>query len=343
MRFSIAYVAAYLASIIGALVVYTMRDGTVDVALLGGYGSIIAGLLYALVVGSFVSGFYAYISGSTGHLYEELAEAKVVDRADLKVRELTIGRGNSIERAHDKPVWVLLSCSFAILSGAYMLYTVTLHPMDVFAEYQSMLVMIMLPVWLVGWYMIIMIALRALISIWGLYRVFRLGDVLVRPLHPDKCGGLRSINDYALLLTYLIAVCGFGLVLLIYNSIQISRLPQDLQLFVGLGLYVVLAPLTFFGTLGTAHGAMKKVKVSQLQSLSNRFDEDYKFIQENLDRRPEEIRDRLERLQQIHSVYQITESFPVWPFDSRSIRRFTGAVFSPLFVSIITILYKMLI
>ena len=69
---------------------------------------------------------------------------------------------------------------------------------------------------MISFYMVGMLAIRGLITFVGLRRVFQVAEVSVQPLNPDKCGGLASLRDYALRLSYLIAALGLGIAGFLY-------------------------------------------------------------------------------------------------------------------------------
>ena len=100
--------------------------------------------------------------------------------------------------------------------------------------------------------------------------------------------------------------------------------------------YFVFAPLAFFGTLGTAHGPMRDIKLRDLRRLSNRFNAEYRYVHDNLQGEAKEINDGFARVEQVHKLHRLTDEFPVWPWDLGSIRRFVSAVIGfPLISSVL--------
>ena len=246
--------------------------------------------------------------------------------------------------------------------------------------------------------MIVMMVVRIMVTVSG--KIFHDRDVTVQPFHPDKCGGLHQLRDYALSLSYMLAIFGLGIVLWLYISSQAvdnctagvenktdsevlkyeqcrdqledigiiyteggsTKINRDLAvseqpvvyssvytdyeqaaelnpaLWFYVFAYVVLAPLIFFGTLQTAHGPMKNSKIQNLRSLSDKFNAEYKEVhREMLTGDAANRKGRLEQLLQLRGFYEITESFPVWPWDLASLRSFATAVSSPLILTVITV------
>ena len=155
--------------------------------------------------------------------------------------------------------------------------------------------------------------------------------------------------QYALTTSYLSAMLGFGFVVWAYGGVQTSvngTLTTDIGyllelpvLWFGVVLYVILAPVTFFQTLGTAHGPMKKAKSKDLEELSVQFNQDRRLFHAEI-RKEDEIKKevdldlRFKRLDSVHKLYRMTEAFPVWPFDTGSIRTFGTVVISPIIIAV---------
>ena len=352
MRFSLGYVGFYLLLYGLGFFTYVVRDHRIDVELYGGTGLIAANVAFIVAVVGVVAFFFAYMSLKSGRLFQELADSKVINACDVRAREAVRNGAFSVEQGHQRIVITALgitgrfplpgvSALVTALTAAAFIYLNTWPPSgSESVAYGATVVWVSSPAWMLAMYMTGMIIARVLVNIWGLHKVLRASIVNVQPLHPDKVGGLRTISDYALGLSYLIAMCGLGLVGSAYLSGQSESLDKDYLLWVGIGLYVALAPLAFFGTLGSAHGPMWNVKARQLLHLSDRFAQDYAVIHEELDNDTEDMRRRIDRLQQVHAVYGITERFPVWPFDWASLRLFAGAVSSPLILTAATILAR---
>jgi hypothetical protein len=170
---------------------------------------------------------------------------------------------------------------------------------------------------------------RQAVTIWGLRQVFRHFEVTPHPLHPDRCGGLRAINSYAVGFTYIIAVAGIGVGLLSYVTVHRSgALTPDTVIW--LGVYVVLALFSFFLPPWTAHAAMAEAKRKLLMDISRQFQQAYAKTTASLEGENGEFKAHVERIESLHSLYRLTDSFPVWPFDTATLSRFAVTVTVPL-------------
>ena len=222
-RFAIAYVLAYNAFLGLALLVYIIKDGSLDVTLLGGPAGIAALDGIFIIVGGFFSGFYLYVCRKSGTIYQELLDDGIFNSTDKELCGVVRRRRNSIEKFHKRRFWpwlglvsVLVGLGIAVLSSGYVLIS-----NDEVTRYRAIIVWVTSPVWSLGVYIIIMTVVRASITIWGLYRVFNESTVNVLPLHPDRCGGLVHLRNYALSLSYLLTAFGVAIVAFFFITSQV--------------------------------------------------------------------------------------------------------------------------
>ena len=203
---------------------YLARDGTVDITALGGYGVIGALSLFIIVVGSYGGAFYLYISKKSGKLFQELYETQVI-KDEQFLEHIVMQLPASIQAKHNQRRWTVLALTITILIMATSIYLVQWPPLgdDTFKEltkYRALGAFVLVPPGAFGVYLIVMLTIRPMLTRAGLKRVFDGRDVGIQPLHPDRCGGLRVLLDYALSLSYMIAVFGFGIVLFAYINSQ---------------------------------------------------------------------------------------------------------------------------
>ncbi len=348
-----SYVFAFIAlEGFAYLALWYSHGGEVDnILYFGGYGALIAYIVLILVVGWFGAILYLRISRKAGAIYRELAQAGVIDPKEPKFRELVTGKSESVQRTHEQVRWPLLAVGITVLASALLVYSLFLDTHRTKETmYREIEYLFDFPVWIVGIYVITMTLTRALITVRGLYKLFglsaQLGNVKVHPLHPDGCGGLTKLRDYALDLSYLVAILGMALALFGYVSSQVvpsghvhadwHRAASFPIMWIGAIAYLILAPLTFFGTLGAAHGPMKRFKQDQLESISGEFSNEYDTLCKNLSGHDTSFNDRVDRVNRLRELHKITEAFPVWPWDWTSIRRFSVAVSAPFAVPLIT-------
>ena len=140
------------------------------------------------------------------------------------IQGIVLGPTDSIEQTHSKAQWRWVAIGVAIVIAIiFFLFTDWPETADAlrtpqpylgeFAnwKYGALIVVTTTPGWMLGFYMIAMLVIRGIITFIGLRKVFHAAEVNVQPLHPDKCGGLTDLRDYALRLSYMIAAFGLGI------------------------------------------------------------------------------------------------------------------------------------
>lgn len=190
------------------------------------------------------------------------------------------------------------------------------------------------PFWFLVFYGLCFAVYNVAITIVTLRAIFRSKEIRLVPLHPDGCGGLGSISRYTINVAYGIGVVGLMLTAAVLIELQTGSLSDSYPVLVGVGAYMLAAPLIFFWPLGTAHEAMQNTKDQELLILAQSFDESYTRVKQEEGRNFEKA---VERLEQIRTLYKMADDFPVWPFDFRSLRRFFTVVGAPLLPAIISI------
>ncbi len=181
-------------------------------------------------------------------------------------------------------------------------------------------------------YMGSMLVLNLITNVWVLHSILGSKELKlnVNPLHPDRCGGLRSLSDYALKTAYLAAVLGIMVGFIEYQFITqgVGRVYWFVHLIIP--LHVSLSIACFFGPLLAAHRAMRKAKEELLHKIARQFQADYSQIRDSLLGDAEAFKKGNEKIKELRAFYTFTDEFPVWPFDVKTFRRFLLTVPSPL-------------
>ena len=195
----------------------------------------------------------------------------------------------------------------------------------------NLFVAVMLPVWAMGWYAVCRIASCHLLMMVSVYRVFGWGDtwpgayqLRVRPLHPDRCGGLAPLGRYALRFAYVLAAFATAMFALL---ILMGRL--DAVVIVLALAYVVFAPALFFGFLAFAHAPMAESRKTLLDRISRKFEAEFWALRDGLER-GDSWRGAADRVEELDRLHSLADRFPVWPFDTVSVRRFLLTVAAPI-------------
>jgi len=356
-RFPAVYTAASLAFFGVAILVYVVRDGGFDISKFGGYQAFIPGVAINLAMYAFGSRMYLYFSQKSGTLYQDLADAGCIKQSECKsiVRE-------DIEMAHGKLRWPIAAVMLVLIFSAVWLYQYWLDPTLVnpalvkpsdlglkeMIRYQSTFWFICMPQLGLGVYMIGMMIARIIITYLGLRKVINAPGISVRPLHPDKCGGLKPLLNYALSISYMMALFGLAFAVLTYSTSQVwdssgtvstvaSNIFKYPTFWFGAPLYLIVTPAAFFGTLWTAHGPMQTAKSKDLEQLSDVFDGKRQDVRNALNSEASQLDDKVKSLKSVHELYRMIEAFSVWPFDMGSLRWFGTIFATPIFMAVISI------
>lgn len=199
---------------------------------------------------------------------------------------------------------------------------------------------------LIGLYCVVLLLVYSMLGIYWLRRLFNSFTIHVRPLHPDRAGGLSPLGNFTLMLSYLIALIGIMLVITPiprnYLAVGTWRFRWTTELLVGLGIYVVAAPIVFFAPLWVAHNTMEEAKDQLLLQIARRFEKEYSEIQKVLDKDISSLEDRskiLENsskiLRELQALHDTTSKFPVWPFNVSNVTRFGTSYVSPIALAIL--------
>ena len=150
-------------------------------------------------------------------------------------------------------------------------------------------------------------------------------DVLLQPLHPDGCGGLKPLGDISKALNFFVSLIG------LYLSVVaiVGRTPIGHPLFApAVVAFIVLAVYLFFAPLWKAHDRMAAEKERVLHALSQEFQHTYEQVARNLSARGILLEDA-QKIGGLEQMYRIASNMPVWPLDVKILTQFAGAVLVP--------------
>ena len=307
---------AWLLSIVMALATGTLLPNPSITALLEDYVYMITETAVVPVIW----GYYIWICTAPVRVLNKLEAREVVAPQEDDIR-----KASDVLRSHF-PTY--LAAILAVVVGVSYYVTIFLAPpqwLNTSATFLALRVMLVItPGAFVTW----SIALRVLIYA----RVFRriLKNVAVHPLHPDRAGGLYPLGQYALRTTYLIALGGSVIALLGYQSYLWGELKTAYFVYMAFVPYLVTAPLAFFLPLSSVHTAMRQAKEDLLLEIANQFNCDFLLAYDERSGSAKDLKDNLEKIEQLQALHKVVMTFPVWPFDTGTIRRYFVAMSSPL-------------
>jgi hypothetical protein len=288
-----------------------------------------------------VGGFYIWSILRIGALLHQLHGSNIfIEETGIEELALEV-KHNIRSRAALTFSFVVASIITFLTLGKYLVWFRGPEPVS-FLNHSGFLPWARSPLWFLAMYAICFGLFNIGVTIITLRRVFRDHAIRISPWHPDRCGGLRSISQYSMTLGYAIAIIGVFLSIQTIQEIQIGIFGTSYLTWFELAGYIILAPLVFFLPLGTAHTAMRNAKTTHLLALSHQFDAQYRLIVDSLQSDDREIGSNAERIEQLQTLYQITEDFIIWPFDVVNLRRFLTITLAPLLPGVASVLFELI-
>jgi hypothetical protein len=285
--------------------------------------------IWSLLFTPVTAGYYLWSSNAIDGVLRRLQQSEVVPVQEDDIK--------AIRGYFAKPWRRVLSFSVLLLVG--VLYFISRNQFSGFAGSSLLTKLGTSFTYAVLSYFIAMLISNLVLNFWSIRRVVQGKSLNINPLHPDKSGGLKVLSDYSIKVVYLNAVFG------ILASVTGYRLVN--QGYVGaavLGVifYVGVATVSFFSPLSTAHAEMDHAKTQLLLKLGKQFWDDYLSAHNAISGDAESLKDELAKIKQLQELYELTNNFPVWPFDTTTLRRFFITISSPLIPPLIGLLFDFL-
>ena len=243
---------------------------------------------------------------------------------------------NGIKRNFGLPIWPLLAlvASGLVVALVYFVGWQRQPPPFASLPWHRRL---SLAVMMVNGYVGALVVLREFVAVYWLRRIFCRFSIRVHPLHPDGAGGFGFIGMHYLGLSLFVVAIGVWLSLFHFILPIIQRRPIviDSEIIVAWSLYLAGTPMSFFLPLWSAHVAMKQEKAALLQEISSQFDSDFESARSTLHKSAKEIESSLEKVKSLQEMLQlVNETYPTWPYNSRTLRRFSISATLPIVTSL---------
>jgi hypothetical protein len=288
-----------------------------------------------------LGGYYLWSINGTNNIVEELRTSRVL--VDKPGSEKAVEKPNA-KPAKDPVFQLALAVSTVVTIWLFGSFTGWLFGEKSIGWLNNgpLLPWFRIPMWFLAMYTLFYAVINIVSTIFALRQLFREQSITISPWHPDRCGGIRGISRYSLALSYGLAIVGAVASVLIVQEIGTQSETTSGIYYIGwlgIGIYIILAPLVFFWPLGTAHQLMKEAKSKYLLSISQNFDNEYTLATTNINEDADQLERRIKKIQQLRELYKLTEAFPIWPFDVTNLGRFLTVLTAPLIPPLINFIF----
>ena len=284
--------------------------------------------VWTLLFTPVIAGYYLWSSHAIDGVLLGLEDSEIL-RIPEEDQNVVIGY-------FEKPWRSILSVCMMVVIG--ILYFLTREELAGFASASLAVKLTTSVAYAVLAYYAIMLVINLVINYWAIRRVVQGKELNINPLHPDRCGGLKILSDYSIKVVYLNAIFGILVSISAYRLYLIGSLWASVFL---VALYLGVATISFFAPLSTAHEEMDEAKTKLLLKLGKQFWKEY-LAAHNAVEDSEALKGELTKIKQLQELYDLTREFPVWPFDTTTLRRFFLTISSPLIPAIIGFLIDIL-
>lgn len=304
-----------------ALVSGTLFDGPLGPGLMSDW----VWWLWSLFFTPVLAGYYLWSSSAIEAVVDGLKRSDILD---IPVEDI-----DAIVGYFEKPWRKILAIGFMVIIG--VLYFVTREKLAGFASTTLAAKLGTALTYSILSYFVVVLIANLVINYWAVRRIVQGKEININPLHPDRCGGLKILSDYSIRVVYLNAICGILVSISAYRLFSIGYIWAAIFAVV---FYLSIATISFFAPLSTAHDEMLEAKTKLLLSVGRQFWKNYLAAHNSIGGEPDALKAELEKIKQLQELYDLTQNFPVWPFDITTLRRFFITISSPLIPPLVGLL-----
>jgi hypothetical protein len=174
------------------------------------------------------------------------------------------------------------------------------------------------------------------IRIGVIYKIIRLflsqaNEVVINPLHPDKCGGLSPLGDFSLRITLAGLLAGICVVVGVTTNIYQHghRFWSAANCIMVIG-YVFGLSVVFFLPLLAARRGMLEAKQETLQKIGDHCNEEFRKAINGLNAGENPKIENMEQIEHLNKLYAVADRMPVYPFNTENVVRFASSVVWPI-------------
>jgi hypothetical protein len=287
-------------------------------------------LSFDFLIQPIICGAYLWSALASNRLFLDI-QTKGVIKSINTANNSVKGVINKYQRYHFYLLALIIGIIFAIAQAVAYFGKVPWDTFDGYLYINPYMSFARLPFWFFTFYGIAYGIFNISITSSVLESIFKtINNININLLHPDKCGGLSMVGNYASKTGYIIIPIGvFASVSALLQKDFYKAYPIHLFILI----YILISPLVFTLPIWKAHIAMEKKKEQELLKLADQFQQKY----QNLTKSKKLINEQhdLENLQKLYLL--ISSNYPTWPFRFENVRRFTLSVTSPLLPILLSI------
>lgn len=183
---------------------------------------------------------------------------------------------------------------------------------------------------------------RAVVVVSLLHAVVKNSEVMPRPFHPDRAGGLSAVGKIGLRNQYLLAALGVHLVCGLIVARGLSEADRGLApfletcLWLAFGSFLLAGPFVFAAPLLPFRTSMLRKRTEALWKLSDALQT---VVDAVVSQVPNQFptAEQEKEITRLRALTKLVQREPVWPFDVVTMRRFFTAYLAPVVASLLTL------
>lgn len=173
------------------------------------------------------------------------------------------------------------------------------------------------------------------------------GEFAPMPYHPDNAAGLSlfgsvAITIYLIFVILIIFVClNTYMSISLYPDYSVSKLASySVGIISSFIAAAILLPFSFIMPMLPFRNLLSRIKNDKLHSIRRNIRKLHDKISDN-NSSNEAIKESLERLSLMDSLYQKILKIPVWPFNGKTVKVYITSTLTPAFVFLLNLAMKL--
>ena len=192
------------------------------------------------------------------------------------------------------------------------------------------------------WFVLTQQFVRMLVGIGLLAGYAKKAVIRINPLHPDRVGGLKPIARVGMQNQIIVAIVGVNVGSIF---VVLQMLGKGASIWIGVIAalaYLIVAPVVFVGPLVPFRPHMLEGKNKYLRRIGDQFRDDLDSTLRQLNDDSSSVV-KLEKLERLGGIHERIAKLPEWPLDTRTVRKFSATLLSPVASVVVSWLFKKIV